>query len=71
VDWIDLAQDTDKWRAVANTVMNLSHPGNFLTRWGTVSVLRTVLQHGVMPVLVRFVTGSGTWVMHVVQRSYE
>ena len=23
VDWIDLGQDTDKWRAVVNTVMNL------------------------------------------------
>jgi hypothetical protein len=23
IDWIDLAQDRDRWRAVANTVMNL------------------------------------------------
>jgi hypothetical protein len=23
MDWIDLAEDRDKWRAVANTVMNL------------------------------------------------
>jgi hypothetical protein len=23
VDWIDLAQDRNKWRAVVNTVMNL------------------------------------------------
>jgi hypothetical protein len=23
VDWIDLAEDRDKWRAVVNTVMNL------------------------------------------------
>jgi hypothetical protein len=23
MDWIDLAQDRDQWRALANTVMNL------------------------------------------------
>jgi hypothetical protein len=23
VDWIDLAEDRDRWRAVVNTVMNL------------------------------------------------
>jgi hypothetical protein len=34
VDWIHLAQDSDRWRAVVNTVMNLRVPGkagNFLT----------------------------------------
>jgi hypothetical protein len=34
VDWIHLAQDTDQWRAVVNTVMNLHVPkeaGDFLT----------------------------------------
>jgi hypothetical protein len=26
MDWIDLAQDGDKWRAIVNTAMNLRVP---------------------------------------------
>jgi hypothetical protein len=26
LDWIDLAQDRDEWRALVNTIMNLSVP---------------------------------------------
>jgi hypothetical protein len=28
MDWIDLAQDRDQWRALVNTVMNLGAPKN-------------------------------------------
>jgi hypothetical protein len=33
IDWIDLAQDKDQWRALVNTAMNLlvpQHVGKFL-----------------------------------------
>ena len=50
MDWIKLAQDRDRWWALANAVMNLQVPQyarNFLTSGEPVSFSRTVL-HGVM-----------------------
>jgi len=37
-DWTHLAQETDKWRALVNTVMTrriLQNEGNILTSWQT------------------------------------
>jgi hypothetical protein len=28
IDWIDLTQDKDQWRALVNTIMNLQVPEN-------------------------------------------
>jgi hypothetical protein len=42
-DWIDLAQDSDQWRALVNTVMNLRFPynaGKCLSSCITASFLR-------------------------------
>jgi hypothetical protein len=49
LDWIHLAQDTDQWRALVNTVMNLWVPQkakNFLTNRATISFSRKTLPHG-------------------------
>jgi hypothetical protein len=50
VDWIDLAQDRDRWRALVYTVMYLRVPknaGNFLSSSGRFSFSGRTLLHGV------------------------
>ena len=50
MDWIDLAQGRDRWRALVNVVMNLRAPlnaGNFLTNSEPLSFSRRTLLHGI------------------------
>jgi hypothetical protein len=50
MDWTDLAQDSDQWRVLVNTVMNLWVPynvGKFFSSCTTDGVSRRAHLHGV------------------------
>ena len=50
MEWIELAQDKERWRALVNAIMNLRVPYNaedFLTGRQLVRLSRRALLHGV------------------------
>ena len=50
MDWIDVAQDRDRWRSLVDMVVNLWVPfnaGNYLTSLKPVSFSRRILFHDV------------------------
>jgi hypothetical protein len=55
MEWIDLAQDRESWRALVNEVVNLRiapNVGNFLSTWRTANFSSRPLLRGITVVVV-------------------
>jgi hypothetical protein len=66
IDWIDLAQDRDRWQALVNAVMDLWFPqnaGSFLSSLGTVSFSERSLLHGISQLVVSSVYIASNFVI--------
>jgi hypothetical protein len=58
IDWIDLAQDRDRWRALVNTMLHLRVSENvrmLMSSWTTGGLTRGILLHSVSYLSIKYV----------------
>ena len=66
MDWIDLAQNKDKWGVVAKVVINFRVPknaGNFLTWRANISFSRKTLLHEVSSEVYMLITPRSSFLI--------